>query len=866
MEIRTKIHTIYMLVGSTECGKTTFAREVLIPQLRFQDESRALKANVQYLSSDSIRQEILGFEYDKYDQVMLEASEQAFQLLFARLKMATSFPVNAEFVVVDTTGLAEDFRAAVREIAHDHNYNLEVILFDYRKREDYYSSERSKKLITSHINRLRKEVLGSLGREGYAKVHKIRAKDFYLPAEERTNEAYKIVVDDQAEYRAAILPQEHKYIVVGDVHECAGELKGLLMDYGFGIEGSRLIAAGRMQGTKIILVGDWIDKGRNTRETVEFLYENREHFLLVLGNHENFVYKYLRGEISGIDRELLHTYFDSTQVLAGDPELLAKFNALVERSKPFYRLIGVQGPSFFVTHAPCRNKYIGKLDTNSARHQRNFRIDRSAPLEEQLAFLQEEAVKNHPLHIFGHVAAKQAFRIRNKLHLDTGSVQGNALTSVSITYKPVYKSRRAGGTALHEELQTLFQQERNVSLHDLDAEDLRRLNYCSRNRINFISGTMSPADKDEAAGELESLRRGLDYYKEHGVTEVVLQPKYMGSRCNVYLHRDPAGSYAVSRNGYKIVGVDLTPVYEKLLDKLGAYMEENDLAVLILDGELLPWRVLGEGLIDKQFRPIEKALETELAFLETSGFEQAFGQLAQAYRESGFEQDQFHLNKSALSEKYGSSVYQNYKNLRGILENKVSLAGHRAAYETYKKQLDLYAGDGELAYKPFAVLKMICTDGREEMPIWKTSDMYRFLSEDEALRLDLTSPDSYEQARAYFAKLTTENGMEGVVIKPEQAVEDAARSKVVPYMKVRNAEYMSIIYGYDYRFPHKYSKLMKQKSIRQKLRTSLNEHRLGQRMLQIPLADIAPSHEGYKQAAADLLFEVAQEKEIDPRL
>ncbi|WP_144526428.1 ATP-binding protein, partial [Bacillus pumilus] len=84
-----------------------------------------------YLSSDRIRQEVLGYDYDKYDQVMLEASEQAFHLLFERLKMVTSFPVNADFVVVDTTGLAEDFREKVREIARSNHYNLEVIVFDY---------------------------------------------------------------------------------------------------------------------------------------------------------------------------------------------------------------------------------------------------------------------------------------------------------------------------------------------------------------------------------------------------------------------------------------------------------------------------------------------------------------------------------------------------------------------------------------------------------------------------------------------------------------------------------------------------------------------------------------------------------------
>lgn len=72
MEIQTRVHTIFLLVGATECGKSTFAKEVLIPQLKLEDVSKGLRTNVQYLSSDSIRQEILGYDYDKYDQVMLE--------------------------------------------------------------------------------------------------------------------------------------------------------------------------------------------------------------------------------------------------------------------------------------------------------------------------------------------------------------------------------------------------------------------------------------------------------------------------------------------------------------------------------------------------------------------------------------------------------------------------------------------------------------------------------------------------------------------------------------------------------------------------------------------------------------------------
>ncbi|MDT3427783.1 putative kinase/UDP-2,3-diacylglucosamine pyrophosphatase LpxH [Paenibacillus forsythiae] len=861
MDIQTRVHTIFMLIGSTECGKTTFAKEVLIPGLRFEDALRNVRANIQYLSSDQIRQEILGYEYDKYDQVMLEASEQAFHLLFERLKMATSFPINSEFVVVDTTGLSADFRAKVKELALQNNYNLEVIVFDYRKREDYYASERSKKLITNHINRLKKDVLGSLAREGYNKIHKVRAKDFYLAEEGRANPEYNIVIEDLDAYLATILPQDQQYIIIGDVHECVDDLKGLLLDHGFKLDAGKLIAADRLKHTKLILVGDWIDKGKQTKEIIEFLYENQEHFYFVLGNHENFVNKYMRGEVNGLDPKLLHSYFDSTQVLMNDSELLEKFQYLVSISKPFYRYLGAKGSSFYVTHAPCRNKYIGKLDKNSARHQRMFRIDREAPMEEQLAFLQEEAVKNQPYHIFGHVAAKQSFRIGNKIHIDTGSVHGNLLTSVSITYKPLMKSRKSRQAVIAEELQTLFKQERKVSIQDLGEDDIRRLRYCSRNKINFISGTMSPADMNDETNELESLKRGLDYFRERGVRQVALQPKYMGSRCNIYLRKDLEHSFAVSRNGYKINHVDISEIYSKLLLKFGGYMEENRIAMLILDGELLPWKALGEGLIERQFKPIVKALETELAFLQHNGFEEACTKLITEYEASGFEEDRHHTAKSALSDKYGPSVYQNYKYVYDLRDTYVPLSEHMEAYQTYKRQLELYAEDEPMEYKPFAVLKIVYEDGGEEVPDWKTSEMYAFLSEDEALALDLSEPECLKRAERYFSRLTLENHMEGIVIKPE--IWDGT---TVPYMKVRNSDYLSIIYGYDYKFPHKYRKLLKQKNVGQKLRTSLSEYQLGMQMLAIAFDEVTPEHEAYQEIAANLLFEVAKEKEIDPRL
>jgi predicted kinase len=851
-----------MMVGATECGKSTFASKVLIPQLQLENSALGLRTNVQYLSSDRIRQELLGADYDKYDQVMLEASAPAFQLLLDKLRLLTSFPVNAEFVVVDTTGLMEDFRSRVKEIAKENSYRLEVILFDYRKREDYYASDRSKAVISSHLNRLRKEVLPVLSREGYDKVHKVRAKDFCLTPGIERNPAYTVTVEDWDMYEACVLPQDREYVVIGDVHECVDELKELVEGYGFrtGPDGV-LTPDEKAKKTDLILAGDWIDKGGQTREIIEFLYLNREHFRLVMGNHENFIYKYVKGEVAGASKELLESFFTSAHVLAGDEELFSKFAGLVERSLPFYRLIGLNGPSFYVTHAPCRNRYIGKLGAEAQREQRNFRMDRETSVEEQLAFLEGDAVRNYPYHLFGHIAARSRFMIGNKVHLDTGCVHGNALTAVRISSRLQFKSCKARKAAFNESLPELFREEKKVALAELDNASLKRLRYSARNGIDYISGTMSPADKDEAAGELESLAKGLSYFAGKGVGRVVLQPKYMGSRCTVYLSRDPGQCYAVSRNGYKVKGVELGPVYEGLLDRFGPYMEQEGIAFMLLDGELLPWRALGEGLISRQFEPIGKALKAELSFLRDNGFQQAWNDLAEKLESSGFQQEQNRMTKGALSEKYGANLYQTFKHATMAKKSMVSLRQQEEALQVYLRQLELYGGEAELSYKPFALLKEVLETGEERLPKQKATDMFAFLNDDEMLTLDLTEPDVLERAEAFFASLTVENGMEGVVIKPEYPVRNA-----VPYLKVRNPEYLSIIYGYDYRMPHKYSKLIKQKNITPKLRASINEHRLGEQLLAVKLAEIGPDNESYNQLAANLLFEVAREAEIDPRL
>ncbi|WCF11474.1 metallophosphoesterase (plasmid) [Paenibacillus thiaminolyticus] len=862
MEIKTNVHTVFILVGPTECGKTTFVNKVLVPQLSVVNSEKNFATNVQVISSDQIRRDILGSHYDKHDCIMTEASVQAFDLLEKRLEAVTSFPINAEFVVVDTKGLSDEFRQNIANIAKRNNYAVEAIVFDYKDTQDYYlEGTKNRASIARDVRRLRSDVLSNL-RRTVDRIHKVKAKDF-LDNDEKAYEKYRVEIQNIDLYQKTILPasEQQEYFIVGDLHEEVEALKTVFQDRGFIVKGDEILRTPKSSKAYAILVGDIIDKGDCTAHTIRFIYKNRMFMKLVKGNHENFVYKYLKGDLKGVNipANLIPEQFTSIQVLEQDAELRQMFFELVEEMVPFCRFIGIQKNSFYVTHAPCLNKYLGKIDPVSLKKQRNFLLNREGDIEAQLKFLEDEAVGNHPYHIFGHVTSVNGFRIKNKIGIDTGAVNGNRLTTVSIQGKLFFKSvpvSKAGKI----ELPALFKlKNQNVSLNELSDEDRRRMDYVLRNKINFISGTISPADKNEETGQLESLAKGLEYYKNNGISAVTLQPKYMGSRCTIYLGKTAEESYAVSRNGFKIRNVDLDSIYEKLIEKHANKLKDSKM--IVLDGELMPWRALGKGLIEKQFKVIDVALRVELDFLKEYSFEDKFQSLLNSFEDSDFSKDQMNMSKKELMSKYGDATYGSFKNVRTAMKNHYPLSIHEDAIQKYHEQIELYGIDSEISFKPFALLKEIREDGTESFPDMSTSEMFSDISDDDFVVIDFRDKDYYQKANAFYLTLTTDQKMEGVVIKPE-----VEKEGVAPAIKVRNPEYLRIIYGYDYSFENKYRNLFSQKNIRSKLVTSISEHKLGKELLSFPIRSIEKNNREYQQVLANMLFETSKETGIDPRL
>lgn len=893
IDIKTQVHTIFMLIGPSGSGKSTFAKNVLIPKLsRPFNKEKNFKPNIQYISSDEIRQDILGMQFDKFDNIMTEASDQAFKMLFTKLDTVSSYPINAEFIVLDTTGLSDEFRNKVLDIAEKNNYNVDAIIFDYKSVDEYKknfksknlkSKETSGKVIAAHMKRLRTEVLPKMKRDKYSRIHKIKNKDFivemYSESDDNSylipSDDYNIFAWDFEKYTDRILNKKYDWVSIGDVHGCIDELKLLIQKYGFKIENDTIIDTEKSENIGLIFAGDLIDKSPENKieETIRFIHKNmsifNDRFQLILGNHEEMVWKWITNhpDLEKTEKRIKEKeiYYNTTLLLEKNDELKNMFLDIFNKMKGWVKTIGTDKRSFIVTHAPCEVNVLEKMDGKSLKKQykcisRSMNPDKTN--DELTYYLKDEAVNNHPLHIFGHMGQSSLRTYKNKVCIDAGCVYGNKLIGYlvnkfapSVHYVSSLNQKQAKNDYSTELFAEVKIENKNVNTNTLNETNQKRLEYIIENGISYIGGTISPADKDEETYTLESLKAGLNYYKDK-VSEVILEPKYMGSRAQLYLNRDIEKSYATSRNGFKIK-YDVSDAIKVEYDKHIELMNKFNLQEILLDCELMPWAAIGSGLIDTHFKVIDEAIKSEIDFLEKNGFDEAFGNLVDEWSKSGFDDIKSTINKKELNKKFGHA-YNNYKLVKPELERWQTLDKHKSAFEIYHNQIEIFGNDeDEVHFKPFRLLRAIDVDNNIVDLKMTEFEKFKTFNDDDVCVFNFKL-DNYEKAEAWYENITKNNKMEGCVIKPNDL---KVNELVAPFLKVRNPDYLTIIYGYDMYFPKKFDKLFRQKNINKKIKASIVEYKLGEKMLETNI-----NSDEFKQVVANMLFENEKEATIDPRL
>ncbi len=188
--------------------------------------------------------------------------------------------------------------------------------------------------------------------------------------------------------------------VIGDIHGCLGPLDKLLGK----------IAPRR--GDEVVFVGDYIDRGPQSREVVDRLLGLPHRCVFLMGNHERMLLDFLAGD----DEDLyLENGGRATLESYGGPESIpAAHLAFFRRLRPMY-----ETPDYLFVHAGIRP--LTPLTDQSAH---------------DLIWIRQEFFKfigKYPKPvIFGHTPLRQVLMADDRIGIDTGCVYGGKLTCLKL--------------------------------------------------------------------------------------------------------------------------------------------------------------------------------------------------------------------------------------------------------------------------------------------------------------------------------------------------------------------------------------------------------------------------------------------------
>jgi len=393
----------------------------------------------------------------------------------------------------------------------------------------------------------------------------------------------------------------------------------------------------------------------------------------------------------------------------------------------------------------------------------------------------------------------------------------------------------------------------------LDYKVRNRIEWFCKNKINDFSPTISPAPKSKSKNEIESIEEAIHYYLDKGVSEFVVQKKYMGSYCTIYLKRNLEETYFISRNGFKMEHIDVEKAINSLKD-LHAKMLVTfpDFETILIASELLPWKVLGAGLIEKEFTGYYDALKTHNEYLQSSGLLEKLESVKESELFTTYILDKKQLSRKEFGSKHKSHIVRQYEALAtakipDVIKQEESL-------KVFKNQIDTFGDEAEIHFKPFTILKVVQQSGEELLP--NSNLTYELVNTDAFLHLEinvLNKEEKLSEIYSFFEKLTEDNE-EGIMIKPVQNY----IKNLPPCFKVRNNNYLTMIYGVN--FHQDFDHYLEKRNVKKKLEQSINGWEINQKMLQIPYKDLEEENYLMRLLLLKRINNEEIEKTLDPRL
>ena len=393
----------------------------------------------------------------------------------------------------------------------------------------------------------------------------------------------------------------------------------------------------------------------------------------------------------------------------------------------------------------------------------------------------------------------------------------------------------------------------------MDLKKLKnRIDRFCANKINAFSPTISPAPKSLERNEIESIYEGIRYFYEQGVTEIVVERKYMGSYCDIYLQKNLDDTYFVSRNGYLVNHIDLDQA-KQACRGLHNRFDWTNLQTAIIQSEMMPWSVLGQGLIDNEFTGYLNVHQNHCKHIAQSDLYAKIAMVKQSELYLQYMNYKAGHSMDEVKEHFPAHIVRQYESLSAF--KVYNLAEYRKYVDIYAEQIGHFGQTGDIYFKPFNILKKVFNDGSEL--IVNDNMSYRDINDDGFLNLPTGNDEemnrSVEKVYEWFAQLEAENE-EGIVIKPRQAF----IKNLPPALKIRNNRYLVMIYGIDFQTNYAYN--LQKRKISRKLECSINDWMLNWEMLNVKYADISIKNDFLKNLVFDRIMGEQVEAVLDIRL
>jgi len=787
--------SLVTLIGISGSGKSTFARK------HFKE--------TEVLSSDRCRAIVSDDENNQ------AATEDAFELLHyiagKRLK-------NGLLTVVDATNVQTESRASIIRLAREYHCIPVAIVLDIPERicEDRNDLRPDRSFGRHVIAQQRSQLKRSLKKlkdEGFRHIHVLRSPEEIDAICQISREK---LYNDKKEVSGP-------FDIIGDVHGCFDELIELLTKLGYAI--NRTEAKQKSFGFEVIppagrtavFLGDLVDRGPNSPDVLRLVMSmvNAGTAYCVPGNHDLKLQKFLNGK----NVQLKHGLQKTVEQLALEDD---RFKTDI--ADFLYGLVShyvFDNGKLVVAHAGLKEEMQGR----GSGAVRSFCLygETTGEIDEfglPVRYNWALEYRGKAIVVYGHTPVPEAQWLNRTIDIDTGCVFGGRLTAlrypeeelISVKARQVYEEpvrpidfENIGSALTHQQEHDDLLDISDVTGKRIISTRLRNnvtvreensiaaLEVMSRFAINpkwliYLPPTMSPSETSEIEGYLEHPVEALKYFRSQNVEKVVCEEKHMGSRAVLVVGKDEdaiRNRFGIENEG---IGVCYTRTGRNFFNDAAlerefisrvnnaltnsGFWDRMNTDWVCLDTELMPWSVKAQALLKDQYASVGAAATASL---------------------------------SNVVEVLKETTSRNIEGIDQLLVNfhqkQQMITDYKVAYQHYCWPVNSV---NDLTLAPFHILATEGAAHSDKDHEWHMNNIKMICDADPELFqttnhkiINVFDDQQVNEIIEWWIDLTNQGG-EGMVIKPYNFISTGKKGLVQPAVKCRGKEYLRIIYGPEY--------------------------------------------------------------------